>query len=141
MFSDHRHIIRAAFERQKRGENVMLVALADGFPAGQAWIDLVKKRHEKIAVIWAVRVHPTRQRLGIGQCLMTKAEQIAAANAFRFTEIGVERDNAGVIPFYRRLGYHLQGSEAELFRYETPDGRTVERVIDQWLFRKPVGAP
>ena len=38
LFSHHREIFHATFERQKRGQNVMLVADLRGFPVGQAWI-------------------------------------------------------------------------------------------------------
>ena len=55
-----------AFQRQQRGEVLMLVAEANRFPIGQLWIDLVKKQEESIGIIWALRVMPAFQNLGVG---------------------------------------------------------------------------
>src|SRR4051812_19296174 len=40
LYTPHREIIGEAFDRQGRGENLMLVAEVNGFPVGQVWIDL-----------------------------------------------------------------------------------------------------
>ena len=57
-FTPHRQIIHETFERQQRGEAIMLLAVARDFPVGQAWIDLTRKADEAVGVIWALRVLP-----------------------------------------------------------------------------------
>src|SRR3954454_4848974 len=48
LYTPHREIIAAAFDRQVRGTNLMLVAEANGFPVGQVWIDLEKQAAERV---------------------------------------------------------------------------------------------
>lgn len=139
MFSDHRAIIRDAFERHQRGEILFLVADAAGFPVGQTWVDLTRKRHDRSAVVWAVRVLPAHRKTGLGRKLMHAAERLARHRGFRYCELGVEKSNAGVIPFYERLGYRQHGDESELWRYVMPDGTPVEQRLDLWIFRKELG--
>src|ERR1700750_855299 len=67
MFAYHRHVIHAAYERPSCGQGLMLLAVADGFPVGQAWIDFAARPEERgVAVIWAVRVYPFLRGRGIG---------------------------------------------------------------------------
>jgi ribosomal protein S18 acetylase RimI-like enzyme len=139
MFTDHRAIIRDAFERHCRGENVFLVADLGGFPAGQVWIDLTRKRTLRSAVIWALRVFPSLQNKGMGGDLMRAAEHVAAARGFLYAELAVELGNPRVIPFYERLGYRRDRRETESFRYVTPDGRRVDRPLHLLIYGKKLG--
>ncbi|MCU7494850.1 MAG: hypothetical protein HF314_17305 [Ignavibacteria bacterium] len=66
MFYNHRNIIRESFRRHTAGENYMIVAEVNSFPIGQVWIDMKKKRLANTGIIWALRVLPPLQRLGIG---------------------------------------------------------------------------
>src|SRR5947208_11574768 len=61
MFTPHRALIEEAFARQLRGEVVMGVADLAGFPVGQVWVDLARKRDQGTGIIWAIRVIPFLQ--------------------------------------------------------------------------------
>ena len=140
-FSEHRGIFAEAFERHERGENVMLVADLKGSPIGQAWVDL-GRYDDGTALLWAVRVFPALQGLGLGTRLIAAAERAAAARGARRVELSVETTNDGALRLYRSLGYDVVGEVVEPWRYVTPDGRTVETQQALRVLRKdlPIGA-
>ena len=140
MFTEHREIIRQAFDRQAAGETAMLVADANGFPVGQVWIDYARKPEEGCALLWAVRVMPPFQRTGIGARLVGAAERHIRGRAVPWAEVGVERHNAMARRFYERLGYRFVGTLSESYSYTTPEGVPMTVPLDGWIFRKEVGA-
>ncbi|SMH59601.1 GNAT family N-acetyltransferase [Azospirillum agricola] len=134
----HREIIGNAFRMQERGVGAMLLAEVNGFPAGQICVDFMRKRHLGRATLWALRVFQPFRGAGLGSRLMRAAEEVVAERGGGVAELGVDRDNAGVLPFYDRLGYLRCGTERGHFSYHTPDGVLVRVVIDQWLLHKRV---
>jgi ribosomal protein S18 acetylase RimI-like enzyme len=114
----------------------MLVADVNGFPVGQAWVDLTKRRSEGIGYIWAVRVFPFLRGLGIGTRLMDAAEDVLRERGFLQAEVGVERSNVGAHRLYTRLGYLQHCELREEYSYTTPDGVHAQHVLDQWILRK-----
>ncbi len=139
-FAPQREIIAQAWRMQADGQGAMLVADVNGFPAGQAWIDYARRRRQGRAVVWAVRVFAPLRGCGLGSALMLAAEAAAAARGVRTMELAVDRDNAGVLAFYERLGYRGCGTEQGQYRYRTPDGDHVTVPVDQWLLRKELAA-
>lgn len=140
IFSHHREIIHDAFARQERGENVMLVAVANGSPVGQAWIDLAVRADEGVGLLWAVRVHPLLQGLGLGARLLQAAERALAERGVGFAEIGVEKDNPRARALYERVGYRVHRELREEYGYTPPGGQPVRHVVDQWMLRKDLRA-
>jgi ribosomal protein S18 acetylase RimI-like enzyme len=138
LFTAHREIIRAVYDSQERGETIMLVAEAQGFPIGQAWIDLTRMHVDATAVLWAVRVFPTLQNLGIGTRLMAVAEEMLRHRACACVELGVEKENPNARRFYERQGYHVVGMMQGEYGYTTPDGVATRVPTDQWILRKPL---
>ncbi|WP_236783740.1 GNAT family N-acetyltransferase [Azospirillum humicireducens] len=136
MHTPHREIIAGAFRLQERGDGSMLLADVNGFPVGQICIDFLRKRPSGRATLWALRVFQPFRRLGVGVRLVRAAERLVLQRGVPFTELGVDRDNAGVLPFYERLGYEHCGRERGHFLYHTPEGRLVRVAIDQWLLQK-----
>lgn len=136
LHTQHREIIRQAYTMQECKAGLMLVAEVNGFPAGQICVDYVRRRPVGRATLWALRVFPPLRGIGLGTRLMAAAEQAAGARGVRETELGVDRDNARVLPFYARLGYRGCGTERGSFSYRTPDGTLVHLPIDQWILRK-----
>lgn len=144
MFSPHRPLIDAAYRRQARGEVLMLLAVAGGFPVGQAWVDFAARPAEAgVAVIWAVRVYPFLRGGGIGARLLAAAERAVALRGFGTAEIGVEKDNPRARRLYERLGYRPHRELLETFTYHDAQGVPVTERVDQWMLRKQVrrGAP
>ncbi|HYD30041.1 MAG TPA: GNAT family N-acetyltransferase [Azospirillaceae bacterium] len=135
-FTHHREIMANAFASQSRGEAVLLVAEANGFPIGQVWIDLKQKAALDTALLWAVRVFTPFRRAGLGAGLMTATEPIIRDRGLGWAELGVERDNPDARRFYERLGYRLTGTEKGYYTYTTPDGTYVKAPLDLWVMRK-----
>lgn len=139
LFASERHVIREAYERQARGQGLMLLAVAGGFPAGQAWIDFAARPGERgVAVIWAVRVYPSLRGAGIGTRLMAAAEEAIRGRGFRVAELGVEKDNPRARTLYERLGYRLHREMVDEFACEDRHGRPAVETVDQWMLRKDV---
>lgn len=135
MFTSHREIIRATFDRQRRGEGLMLVADVNGFPGGQIWIDLTKKKDRATGVIWALRVFPIFQGHRLGTRLVRAAESALRRRDYAAAELGVETDS-DTGGFYERLGYRPVGTLVEECRYTTPAGERVRIDVDQIVYRK-----
>lgn len=136
LHTPHREIILQGYTMQECGNGLMLIAEVNGFPTGQICIDYARKRHAGRATLWALRVFPTLRGAGLGTRLMTAAEQAVMERGISETELGVDRDNARVLPFYERLGYEGCGTEQGSFSYRTPGGELVRLPIDQWVLRK-----
>lgn len=139
-FARHRAIIHEAYERQRRGDNLMLLGVAAGFPVAQVWVDLERHRQQDGALLWAVRVLPGLQRAGLGARLVRRAEMLAAERGASWVELGVEKDNPDARRFYGRLGYETTGELHEHFDYVTPDGRKERSRLDEWVMRKDLPA-
>ena len=135
LHSDHRQIIREAFERQRLDENLMLIADLKGFPVAQVWIDLTRPERNRVALLWALRVFPCLQRLGIGERMVRAAERTLAQRGYREAEIGVEKGSPAA-NLYRRIGYRQVGERHEQYSYTTPAGEKMQIPVDQWIFRK-----
>ncbi|HEU4628133.1 MAG TPA: GNAT family N-acetyltransferase [Gemmatimonadaceae bacterium] len=136
LFTHHRAIIREAFERQRAGDNVMLVGDAGGFPVAQAWIDLARLHAERVGLLWAVRVLPALQGLGLGSRLIGAAETVLRRLGYVAAEIGVEKENPGARRLYERLGYVVVREGREAYAYTTPAGVTERVGLDEWFLRK-----
>jgi ribosomal protein S18 acetylase RimI-like enzyme len=142
LHTPHREIIASAFAMQESGDGASILADVNGFPGGQICIDFVRKRKSGKATLWALRVFPPLQRAGLGLRLMAAAERCILTRGITEVELGVDRDNAGVLSFYERLGYAVHGTEKGRYSFYTPDGELVRMPIDQWILRKrlaPVG--
>jgi ribosomal protein S18 acetylase RimI-like enzyme len=136
LHTPHREIIAGAFRLQERDDGAMLLADVNGFPVGQICIDFLRKRPSGRATLWALRVFQPFRGLGIGARLVRAAELVVIQRGVPFAELGVDRDNSDVLPFYERLGYEHCGRERGQFLYHTPEGRLVRVAIDQWLLHK-----
>jgi ribosomal protein S18 acetylase RimI-like enzyme len=139
-FRHHRQIFADAFARHERGENIMLVADLAGFPVGQAWVDLTKRRAESIGYIWAVRVFGFLRNLGIGTQLVQCAEELLAQRGYATAELGVEKTNPRARQLYERLGYAVVDEKASEYSYVTPDGVEARHIVDHWVLQKRLPA-
>lgn len=138
-FSHHRGVIREAFELQGRGQAVMLVAEAAGFPAGQAWLDLRPKAGAEGPMVWAVRVLDPLRGTGVGTRLMAALEAVARERGHERLELGVERANPRARAFYEGLGWRVARERRESYSYTTPEGQTVAHTLDEWVMIKDLG--
>jgi ribosomal protein S18 acetylase RimI-like enzyme len=140
-FTLHREIIRETFERQLRGEVLMLVAEANGFPIGQVWIDFLKAQQSNAGYLWALRVIAPFRRRGIGRVLIESAEQILKESGIVFARLAVERDNTLAMALYQRLGYQNVGTHDEKIRFKAPDGQWHTQISHEFLMEKALILP
>lgn len=135
-FSEHRDIIQRTFAAQRRGEGAMLIAESQAYPAGQIWVDLRKKRRQSVGILWALRVWPGFQRLGIGRRLIRAAESVVAEAGLLAAELGVDQGREPVRALYERLGYAYVGDEIDRYDYRAPGGDVVHVEHHLWLLRR-----
>jgi len=110
LYTRHRNIIHDAFEAQKRGDGLMLLAIAAGFPIAQVWVRFRRHGRKSHAHLWAIRTFHPLQRAGIGRQMMRAAERILARRGIERAELEVECREQHVLGFYKRLGWHVVGS-------------------------------
>jgi ribosomal protein S18 acetylase RimI-like enzyme len=132
LFAAQRPLIRRIFQQHRRGTALMLVVQANGEPSGQLWAGMQHADGKRVGVIWAVRVMPCLQRLGIGSRLMTAAEAALLDRGFARAQVDIEMENTAARQFYEKLGYRLAGTSVAGHVPGSPpdDGRP------QWVFAK-----
>jgi ribosomal protein S18 acetylase RimI-like enzyme len=109
----------------------------NGFPAGQLWIDLARRRDRGTAVLWAVRVFPPLRSLGLGGRLLHAAERMLREREYGWAELGVERSNIAARRLYARTGYVVAGEERGWFTFTPPGAkRAVRQRRDELIMRK-----
>jgi GNAT superfamily N-acetyltransferase len=118
----------------------MLVAVTNEFPVGQVWVDLTKPGREGVGLLWALRVYPFMNGLGIGRMLMEAAEAELARRGYHTVELGVEQ-HPDVHAFYQRLGYTAVRDEVDVVRYTHPDGHEVTDMFDLRIYAKSLPQP
>lgn len=138
LFTEHREIIHNTYRAQERGEMLMLVAETNGFPSGQAWLNLAEKRAQDRGCLWALRVLPALQKLGIGTRLLAAAEDALRNRGFTSIELGVEKDNPGARRLYERLGYQEEYERSSEYSYTTPTGELRSIPITECILSKPL---
>jgi len=136
LFRTHRRMIADIYESAKRGEQIMLVADLNDFPIGQVWIDLTLKPNVRTGAIWALRVIPCLQHLGVGTLLIGAAEEAIRRHGFTAAEIGADMDNPGARRLYERLGYAVVSTWSGGYSYTTPEGILIRGESEQWILRK-----
>jgi ribosomal protein S18 acetylase RimI-like enzyme len=138
LFWEHREIIEATFEAQRRGEMLMVIADLNGFPAGQVWIDLDLKRESGAAYVWAVRVLPCLTRFGIGAQLLLTTEELLRQREYCRVELCVGQHNLEALRLYQRLGYQVVETLRGEYSYTTPAGDHVCIPLHEWVMRKEI---
>ena len=136
LFSHHREIFELTFRQQLEGEQLMLVAELDRALAAQAWVDFCERADDGAGKIWAVRVHPRRQGLGLGRRVMTAAEERIRDRGLGAAVNAVERSNVSARAFYTRLGYAVERGLTETYGYTTPEGERCHHELDLLEMRK-----
>lgn len=140
---DHGALVARAIASHRRGDNVILVAVDAGGVVGQVWLDVARRRHEGVAVLWALRVAEQRRGDGIGGLLVDAAERVAAERHFARIALGVIDDNRALVAMYERRGYRVVGTHVDCEHWRTADGGVRRAVFAQLVLEKEIlhGAP
>ena len=73
--------------------------------AGFAILELYREKHEIIAHVVTLDVHPSLRRLGLGRQLMLVLDQIAKGNRAWVLRLEVSAEDVGAQAFYRNMGF------------------------------------
>ena len=139
-YGEHREIIRSVFAESICGQSLLIVADSGGFPVGQVWVDLARRKVAHVGILCALRVIPGFRGAGIGTPLILTAENALRQNGYRTCEIGVEDDNSDARRLYERMGYQMIGKRRERRKYRDPAGVRKVIVTDQWLLHKALSS-
>lgn len=120
LFTAHRRHIRRAFERQEKGENVMVVAEFHGELVGQVWVDLRRCAASSAGYVWALRVIPWLQGCGLGTRLLQTAERLIRTLGYAQAELDVNHRNRRARELYERLGYSVVDPDFRVFGRRRP---------------------
>ena len=121
-------------------ECVYLVAVLNSYPVGQVQVDLAKHAATGTGLVWALRVLPALQGLGVGTRLMRAAEDVIRASGLPVAELGVAKDNPRAQRLYERLGYVVVADAIDHWSFTTPEGETREVEESEWIMRKQLGS-
>jgi len=140
-FTHFRRVFQRAFEDQRSGRRLMLLADVNGWPIGQIFIQLetyddfypdVSKR----AYLYSFRVMDAFRNQGIGTALVRESEAILREREYLSVSIAVAKDNPGARRLYERLGFHVYSEDAGRWHYVDHEGRTRQVVEPVWLMEK-----
>jgi GNAT superfamily N-acetyltransferase len=132
----HAPLVERAFVAAAAGRNRILVAELKGELVGQVWLDIGRRRDERVAIIWALRVTPAHQAQRVGAALLIAAERLAVRLGFVRVEVGVSGGIPSLCAMYERRGYHPAGSRVDCERWRSPTGESQSALFDQSLWEK-----
>lgn len=140
-YTHYRNIIKRAYQAQKRGERLMLVADFGGFPIGQLFVQYQAQNRriadgETRAYFYAFRVFELFRGRGIGTHLLRCAEARLQERGFRWATIAVARENEGAFRLYRRRGYRVIGEDSGHWQYIDHHGMTRHVHEPSWIMEK-----
>lgn len=140
-YTHFRRVFQRAFEEQKAGRRLMLLADVNGWPVGQVFIQLdsydeMYPSDGKRAYLYSLRVMDAFQRQGIGTALLREAEEILRERAYHSVSIAAAKDNPGARRLYERLGYRVFTEDAGRWHYVDQEGRTRQVVEPCWVLEK-----
>jgi ribosomal protein S18 acetylase RimI-like enzyme len=135
LYTPHGQIIQDTFAHQQRGGALMILGVANEFPLAQAWLDFEFRGSAQCPCLWAVRVFPHMQGLGIGTWMVYNAESAAVARGAVAVEVGVEPENRSAARLYQRLGYRAVGTRVQSLAY-TAAGQPLGAKSELQMFRK-----
>ncbi|WP_295800233.1 GNAT family N-acetyltransferase/peptidase C39 family protein [uncultured Microbulbifer sp.] len=101
-----RHWVRA-------DNRVFLVAERDGLLLGYALVLL--RRGTRLARLYSLAVSPAGRGQGIGQALLTAAEDASSRSGRLYMRLEVAEQNSAAIALYQKLGYRTFGSYANYY--------------------------
>jgi ribosomal protein S18 acetylase RimI-like enzyme len=121
-FTHFRPMFERAYRRTESGEAAVWVADYAQQLIGQAFVQLRSRRNVRAdgytrAYIYAVRVRPAYQNMGLGGRLMCTVENDLIWRGYKFATLNVARDNPDAQRFYERLGYCVAGEEEGRWSY------------------------
>jgi ribosomal protein S18 acetylase RimI-like enzyme len=140
-YAHFRRVFQKAFEDQKAGRRLMLLADVNGWPVGQVFMQLENfddfyTDGVKRGYLYSLRVMDAFQRQGIGTALLREAEAILMERGYQSVSIAAAKDNPGARRLYERMGYRVFTEDAGRWHYVDHEGRTRQVVEPCWVLEK-----
>jgi len=132
----YRSIFVDTYERKQKNEVVMLVAVANDFPAGTLWLDLDLKSKDSVGILYALQVIWILRSMGIGRKLIETGLEILRSNNLNIAELSVKKDNLRAKKLYISMGFQVIREELSRWSYADTAGITQEIVEDVWVMQK-----
>ncbi len=136
-----RRVFHRAFEDQRAGRRLMLLADVNGYPIGQVFVQLESfddfgRNAGQRGYLYSLRVMDAFQHQGIGTALLREAERILRERHYDSVSIAAAKDNPGARRLYERLGYKVYTEDSGRWNYVDHEGRTRHVVEPCWILEK-----
>ena len=139
-YTHFRRVFQSAFEDQRAGRRLMLLADTNHYPVGQVFIQLDSfddfDRGGRRAYLYSLRVMDAFQRKGLGTALLREAERLLTERGYNAVSIAAAKDNPGARRLYERLGYKVYVEDSGRWQYVDHEGRTRQVVEPCWILEK-----
>jgi GNAT superfamily N-acetyltransferase len=141
VYAKYRKVFRQSFDDAERGQRILLVAEADGQLVGQVFVQLTSSetRYADGAVrgyLYALRVRPPWQGLGLGTRLIAAAEEALLALGFGVAVIAAGKDNPRAYQLYVRLGYKTFAEDPGVWYFTDVNGVRQNMEEPCWVMEK-----
>jgi len=140
-YRHYRLMFRRAYQEQRSGKRILLVADLRDFPVGRIFL-LLESSHTQIAdgkhngYMYGFRVMDMLQGSGIGTRLIQTAEDILAQMNYRRVTLSVAKTNRDAIRLYERLNYAICGEDRGEWQYKNHKGEIVQEAEPCWILEK-----
>lgn len=148
--ADQEPYFTEAHRRQEQGEGLLLVALRDGRPVGDVYLqlggpteDVLRDRLPGVPLLMHLEVIEEARNRGIGSAIMDEAERQLRALGHHNVALGVRLDNKDAARLYERLGYAQLTDDDKPFvlstvKVEWVGGKAQQLPDVCWVYVKPL---
>jgi ribosomal protein S18 acetylase RimI-like enzyme len=140
-FTHFRGVFQRAYQDQRDGKRLLLVADCANFPIGRLFI-LWSSRNQRIAdgvrrgYLYSFAVLEMLRGQGIGTRLLGAAEQVLLRRRYEWATLAVGKDNPAALRLYERQGYQIFNEDEGRWRYTDHRGNVQQVVEPCWLLEK-----
>lgn len=148
--ADQQAYFTEAYRRQEQGEGLLLVALLNGRPVGDVYLqltgpteDVLRERLPGVPLLMHLEVIEEARNRGIGSAIMDEAERQLRDLGHHSLALGVRLDNKDAARLYERLGYAQLADNGKDFvlstvKVEWVDGKAQHLPDVCWVYVKPL---
>lgn len=140
-YRHYRLMFRRAYQEQRSGKRILLVADLKGFPVGRLFL-LLHSSNTQIAdgqynsYMYGFRVMDMLQGFGIGTQLIRAAEEVLVQMSYRRVTLSVAKTNRDAIRLYEKLNYAVCGEDQGEWQYKNHRGEIVQESEPCWILEK-----
>ncbi len=145
VYEKYRKVFRQSFDDAERGQRLLLVAVAGAEMVGQVFVQLTSSETRYAdgsarAYLYALRVRPPWQGLGLGTRLIGAGEAALLALRFSVAVIAAGKDNPRAYQLYRRLGYGTFAEDPGVWFFTDVNGLRQTMEEPCWVMEKNLRA-